>query len=94
MVAVLGFLLQNTFLLAIGALIVNMMARTAVAAGNIRRARVLGTISFTCSALLAAITGAVALRFSTGGAQIVNAIFAALWLWWAIRDYRFLRLLG
>jgi hypothetical protein len=84
------FFTKNTLIIFIIAFAAGMIARTMVNKGQLKKAKILATVAFGAASLLAVIY--LGIGFITK--DWVNLLFAALWGYFAFRDYKLMQLIS
>ena len=86
---IIAFFLQNTLILFIVAFGMGLGARHFLSRGDAGKAKVMATIAFMAASLLAVIYAGITMLTSNA----VNLLFAALWGYFAWRDWQLLKML-
>lgn len=86
-VTILAFLMKFSWVLFLVALFASFGARGLYSKGDFRKARLAAMASFFASSLLAVLYVTVFII----GQGFLDAIIAAVWGWFAWRDYKFLQ---
>jgi hypothetical protein len=88
--------MDYTFILFVIAIVCSFWSRSALQKGEHVKAKRLAWASFCCTSLLATLYAAItvlALTVGAFGPLAMNAFMAALWGFFAYRDYQFLQML-
>lgn len=88
--------MDYTFILFVAAIICSFWSRSALQKGEHVKAKRLAWVSFCCTSLLATLYAAITMVGLVAGALgsvAMSAFMAALWGFFAYRDYQFLQML-